>query len=288
MESITFGARDGYSLRGQLFRPGGATRGAVLITGGTGYKARYYHQLASALTEEGFLALTYDCRGIGESAPEDMAALDMRYADWGKLDMAAALDAVVEQAGGLPVLHIGHSVGGHFVGFWDNHEKASAHLFVCVGSGEIAARPWWKNPLELYLWHGLGPASIRKHGYLKQGKMWTGASLPRGVFEDWKRWCHTKGYYRQELNGELEPHFFDEVSSPITSMIYTDDLIATPSSGKFMLGFYPKAKAEVLVRRPAEYGMKSIGHGGPFSDSKAPARQELIDWCIARAPFPND
>lgn len=282
MERIEFSARDGYPLKAQLFRPEGDAKGAVLLTGGTGYKARYYHAAAKALAGAGLMALTYDCRGIGESAPEDLGALEMRYWDWGRYDMPAALDQLAEAANGLPILHIGHSVGGHFIGFWDNHAKVTAHLFVCVGSGEIAARPWWKNPAELFFWHGLGPYSLRKHGYVKQGKLWTGASLPRGVFEDWKRWCHTKGYYAQEIAGPLKPHHFDEVTSPITSMIYKDDPIATPSSGDYMLEFYPQAASEMMVRAPGDYGLKAIGHGGPFDDRKAAARQELVDWCLAR------
>ncbi|NNU15576.1 alpha/beta fold hydrolase [Parvularcula sp. ZS-1/3] len=282
-KAITFRARDGSSLEGQLFLPEADPKAAVLVTAGTGYKARYYHPFAEALRAAGLAVLTYDCRGIGRSAPDDLKSLHMRYIDWGRYDMPAALDALEESCPGVPLLHVGHSVGGHFVGFWDNHDKVAAHLFICVGSGEILARPWWKNPLELLFWNVIGPASIARHGYVRQGKLWTGASLPKGVFQDWKRWCHTKGYYAEELRGPLRPHFFDGVTAPITSMIYTDDIVATPSSGKYMLGFYPKAEHDLLVRAPSDYGLKAIGHGGPFSDKLAPARAELVDWCVAKA-----
>ncbi|NRA31460.1 MAG: alpha/beta hydrolase, partial [Parvularculaceae bacterium] len=92
MEAISFYARDSYPLKGQIFKPDGEVKGGVLITAGTGYKARYYHSFAEALTKAGFTALTFDCRGIGESAPDNLASLSMRYWDWGKLDMPAALD----------------------------------------------------------------------------------------------------------------------------------------------------------------------------------------------------
>ncbi|MEM9810427.1 MAG: alpha/beta hydrolase [Pseudomonadota bacterium] len=286
MEHVTFKARDGYPLVGQLTVPEETPKAGVLVSAGTGYKARYYQPFAKALAAAGLMAFTYDCRGIGKSAPEDLSQLSMRYSDWGRWDMPAALDTLAGHAQGLPLLHVGHSVGGHFVGFWDNHEKVTAHAFVCVGSGYLGDRPWWKNPAELAFWHVIGPRSINKHGYVQSGRYWKGASLPRGVFEDWKTWCHRPGYYRRDLEGPLKPHHFESVTTPITSFIYTDDLIATPQSGDKMLAFYPNAPQEMRVRRPSAFGIPAIGHGGPFSDRLAPAREEIITWCKDHATTP--
>lgn len=281
-ETVGFYARDGYALKAQLFRPEGRAKGGVLISSGTGFKARYYEKFARALGERGFLALAYDCRGIGRSAPDDLADLEMRYWDWGQKDMPGALDFLEQEADGLPLLHVGHSVGGHFVGFWDNHAKVRAHAFVCVGSGYVGDRPVWRNPSELAFWRIIGPRSIKKHGYVKSGRLWTGASLPRGVFEDWKRWCHTEGYYGPDLSGPLKPHHFEDVTAPITSFVYTDDAIANPTSAAVMLDYYPNAESEVRISKPSDYGLKSIGHGGPFADKHEPARNVLLDWCDDR------
>lgn len=278
MEVISFYARDGYPLKGQVYKPSREMKGGVLITAGTGYKARYYRRFAEELASAGLLALTFDCRGIGESAPDDLAALSMRYWDWGKLDMPAALDNLAAHAEGKPLLHIGHSVGGHFVGFWDNHDLVKAHGFVCVGSGSLKDRQISRNPMELLFWNIIGPRSIKKHGYVKKGPMWTGASLPRAVFEDWKTWCHTDGYFCGDLAGPLRPHYFEKVTAPITSFLYTDDPVATPRSSPAVLNAYLHADKEYRLASPKDFGLKSIGHGGPFGDQHKPARDSLIEW----------
>jgi len=278
MDEVGFYARDGFQLYGQVFRPQSKPKGAVLITAGTGYKARYYHAFAELLAEHGFFAFTYDCRGIGKSAPEDLRTLNMRYWDWGKLDMPAALDNLDTLADGLPLLHIGHSVGGHFVGFWDNHHKIKAHAFVCVGSGALTDRPVWRNPLELMFWNVIGPRSLREHGYVKQGRFWTGASLPRGVFEDWKAWCHTDGYFRADLAGPLRPHHFEDVKAPITSFLYTDDPVATLHSSQVVLAAYPSANREYRMAKPRDFGIRRVGHGGPFANHHGSARDALVAW----------
>lgn len=273
-------AADGYPLSMRLLSPARPTH-AVLVTSGTGFPKGFYDRFARWLAGRGAVVLTYDFRGIAGSRPEDLAAMVMDYPDWGRLDMPAALDALVAAAPGLPVTHVGHSVGGHFLGFMPNHARIERHAFVAVGSGYWGRHHRSYNPLELFFWLGFGPFSLWRHGYIKGGGLWAGTDLPRGVFTTWRRWCLKEPYFLDELSDRLQPHHFDAVTAPIRSWIFTDDPIATPVTGPILLKAYPNAPAEVVVRRASDIQQKRIGHEGAFRRGMEPLWEEIHEWLVA-------
>lgn len=278
-EPLTIPADDGCPLSGLVLRPP-APDHAVLVSSGTGFPKEFYRRFGRWLAARGAVVLLYDYRGIGGSAPSSLRGFEMRYADWGRLDMPAALDALAAAAPGLPIGHVGHSVGGHFVGFMRNHALIQRHAFVSVGTGT-----WWKhhrtyNPLELWFWWGLGPLSLARHGYLARGGGWSGAALPRGVFVDWRRWCHRHDYFAAELATTLRPHAFADVRAPIRSWIFPDDPIANRTTGPELLACYPAAPSEIVLRRPEDVGVRRIGHEGAFRGGLEPLWTELRDWLV--------
>ena len=282
---FTAPAVDDFPLSMRLLAPSDPVA-AVLVSSGTGFPKGFYDRFARHLAGRGAAVLTYDFRGIAGSRPEDLAAMKMDYPDWGRLDKPAALDALAEAAPGLPLLHVGHSVGGHFLGFMPNHHRIARHAFVSVGSGWWGAHHRSYNPLELFFWHGYGPYSLARRGYIRGGGLWAGTDLPRGVFETWKRWCLKPAYFLDELQDRLRPHHFDAVTAQIRSWIFTDDPIATPATSEALLRIYPNAPKDIVVRAPADYGVRRIGHEGAFRRGMEPLWNEIADWLLEPAAAP--
>jgi len=280
--AIEIRVADGQRLAGRVFAPAAPSL-AVLVTSGTGYPMRFYEAFARHLAGKGALVLTFDQRGIGDSRPEDLARMTMDYPDWGRLDMPAALDALAAEAGDLPLVHVGHSAGGHFVGFMGNHDRILKHAFVAVGTG------WWGghhrsyNPVELFFWFALGPWHLLRHGFIKSGGLWRGADLPRGVFQTWRRWALKPRYFAGELEHRLQPHWFGQVTAPIVSWIFTDDPIATPTNARELLGLYARAPSAVRVSEARDHGVKRIGHDGAFRKGMEPLWDEMFDWLVEPA-----
>lgn len=161
-KTIRITASDGWELAADIHSSAEPTV-AILISAGTGFPRQFYNSIATYLAARGAIVLTYDYRGIGGSAGDDLAASGIEYSDWGRFDAAAALDALEGAAPGLPLTHLCHSVGGHFIGLMANQSKITRHAFVSVGTGFFGGHHLRNIPSELYFWWGLGSYSLFRY-----------------------------------------------------------------------------------------------------------------------------
>ncbi len=282
--TIRFAASDGWMLEGDIFQ-GTRPTVAVLVSAGTGFPRRFYSEMARYLAQQGAIVLTYDYRGIGGSHADDVATSGIDYPDWGRLDMPAAVDTLQIAAPDLPITHIGHSVGGHFIGLMPNHTKIARHAFLSVGTG------FWRNhhlksiPFELLFWWGIGGYSLMRYGFIKPIGGWQGEPLPPKLFKTWRRWSHRRSYFQSEYSSTMAPHHYDKVTAPIRSWVFSDDPIATPAAAKDLLASYPSAPTEIVMRTAAEIGVKRIGHEGAVRKGRERLWAEVFEWLNAADPI---
>jgi predicted alpha/beta hydrolase len=277
--TIRFAATDGWELEADI-HTSPSPKIAVLISAGTGFPRQFYTGLAMYLARQGAVVLTYDYRGIGGSNGKDLAGSGIDYPDWGRLDAPAALNTLEEAAPGLPLTHLCHSVGGHFVGLMPNQSKITRHAFVSVGTGFFGGHHLRNIPSELYFWWVLGPYLLLRYGYIKPAGGWRGEALPPKLFKTWRRWSQRRSYFQPDLATKLAPHHYDEVTAPIRSWIFPDDPIATPSTASDLLKCYPAAPHEVIIRKPSQVGVTRIGHEGALRKGRDALWAEFSDWLM--------
>ena len=276
-EELIFQASDGWRLAADIYR-GPDPNAAILISAGTGFPRQFYRDVARYYAAKGAVVMTYDYRGIAGSAAADLATSDIDLPDWGRLDLAAAISALADAAPDLPIGHVAHSVGGHIVGLAANHSRVRRHAFVSVGTGFWGAHHRRDVPKELYFWWILGNYSLARHGYIAQIGGWNGEPLPPKLFKTWRRWSHRRSYFRSELNSYLVPNHYSEIEAPIRSWIFPDDPIATPRAARELLKSYPNAPTEIVMRKPADVGVKRIGHEGALRKGRERLWDEFWDW----------
>lgn len=278
-ETVRFQASDGWTLEGDIFR-GDAPQIAILISAGTGFPRQFYKDIAAYLAQQGAVVMTYDYRGTGGSGNEEIATSDIDYPDWGRFDLVAAIDALEEAAPALPIVHVAHSVGGHFIGLAPNHTKIARHAFLSVGTGYWRGHHLSDIPKEMYFWWILGSYSLARHGYIARGGGWTGEPLPPKVFRTWRRWSHRRAYFKSDLGKlpSMTPHYYDDVIAPIRSWVFPDDPIATPQAARDLMTCYPAAPHEIVLRQPSEVGVRRIGHEGAVRRGREKLWDELWDW----------
>lgn len=255
-----------------------APKASILLSSGTGFPKEFYGRLAEAGAARGFAVLLYDYRGIAASSPATgLKGFKADMLDWGRLDMTAAGEQAMALAPGQPFFTLGHSVGGHLIGFSPIGPDAKGHAFLNVGSGYWAGSAWHYRPAALFFWLIYGPACLALKGYIPTGGLWGGTALPSDVFTLWRRWCFQPGYYGDLLD-ELMPHWFGEVRAPIRAWGATDDPIANPRTTHDILKLYSAATKENLWIKPADLGQKAIGHQGLMSRRCSAVWDDIYDW----------
>lgn len=279
-EKIEITARDGRALSGVLIAPEKPTS-SVLISPAVAIRKELYLRFAREGAARGAAVLVYDYRGQGGSAGPDIRTDDVSFGQWGRLDMAAAIDHLDRLYPDLEMSAVGHSVGAWLLGLADNQQRISRHAFICAGWGYWKLKPAWYKAVELTFWYVHGPMCLKLFGHVPKGGPWQGEPINAKLFNEWKAWCHTP---RPEAafmaGGADQPQSYAQVTAPIRSFAYRDDPIANERTVPLLLEVYPNAPHETVWAGPQDFGLKKIGHQGLFSGRSAKAWAPVWDWTL--------
>lgn len=238
-------------------------RGSVIIVPAIGVPQDYYRAFAVWLAEQGYLAVTFDYRGMGRSLHGSLRKVEADVFTWAELDTAAVIDAISERAPRIPLTWIGHSLGGQILPFVPNRHKVSKIITVGTGSG------YWKEnapPLKRRVWlfwYGFAPVLTPLFGYFPGKMLGLVGNLPRGVIEQWRRWSLHPDYLMGVEDKSVKAKF-DAVKTPLLSLSFSDDEFMSAENTASLHGFYSNTKRTMRRINPKDVGVKRIGHFGFF------------------------
>lgn len=254
---------DGETIVARFFAPDRQPAGAVLIVAAMGVSQRYYEPLASWLSDQGLLVATFDYRCTGLSRRARLRDCQADILDWARYDCAAMVDALSERAPGRPVYWIGHSLGGQILPFVPNRDRVEKMITVATGSGYWRENAPPLRRLAWWLWFVVAPLSVRLVGYFPGRRLRKVGDLPRGVMEQWRRWC-LNPEYAVGAEGESVRELYASVTTPIVSLSFTDDEYMSARNTESIHGFYVNAPRTMKRIEPSDVGVVRIGHFGFF------------------------
>ncbi|EKE72999.1 alpha/beta fold hydrolase [Gallaecimonas xiamenensis] len=280
MESVSFYTADQYRLQGYRYPAQGPLQGRVIVAGATGVPQGFYRRFAQFASEQGFESLTFDYRGIGESKPPSLKDFEMDLLDWGKRDLAAAVDLMAK--GDAPLFVIGHSYGGHAFGLLPNHHKVAGLYVFGTGAGWHGYMPRLEQLKVLTMWHLVLPVLTWWKGYCAWKVLGMGEDLPKNAFLQWRHWCRYPHYFFDDPAMAGIDQLYRSVQSPIVAANALDDLWAMPESRDAFIQHYSQAPITRVNLSPNALGGR-IGHMGYFRKNAAPLWQASLDWFKAQA-----
>lgn len=254
---------DGQRIAARFFRPAVESKGSVLIVPAMGCTQDYYRPFASWLAEQGFTAATFDYRGTGLSRPPTLRGFKANIFDWARLDCAAMIDALTAQCPGYPLYWIGHSLGGQILALVPNRNAITKAVTVATGSGYWRENTPGIRPLAWWLWFVVTPLAVSLWGYFPGKTLRKVGDLPKGVMQQWRRWCLDPEYAVGAEGGDMRSRYA-AVRTPIVSLSFSDDEMMSLRNTESIHGFYSSAPRTMKRIAPQDIGARRIGHFGFF------------------------
>jgi len=258
MDKLMLVAPDGARLSGRFF-PAAAPRAGVVLASALGVRQSFYARFARHLAANGLSVLTFDYRGVGESAGDDLTAEPATLRTWGEDDVAAALTAAEARADGLPILMVGHSFGGQALGLAPVHGRVAGALVI---GAQLGWTGHFNFPSRLgmeLLFRVVAPAATRAWGYAP-GWLGLGMDLPAGVIDEWGTWLLSRNYLLDHV--PEADRAFAEIAFPVEVIAIADDGYAPVRAVEALAAVMPTATCRVW--EPGAFGLKEIGHFGFF------------------------
>jgi acylglycerol lipase len=148
------GCRD-TKLYGQAWLPAGPARAVIVISHGLGEHGGRYAELASRLVEKGFAVYALDHRGHGRSGGP---RANIERFDYVVSDLGAFVGRAQRHHPGLPVILLGHSMGGAIaLGCALKYENALRALVLSAPALAVAEEPSMLKRLTVRMLSSLRP-----------------------------------------------------------------------------------------------------------------------------------
>ncbi len=263
IEHLSIDTRDGHRLAARHYRPALEPVRAVLLVGAMGVPQRFYEAYASWLAHQGLAVLTFDVRGVGDSAPPRLRGFQASITDWASQDLPAAVQALRQRHPGVPLSYLGHSLGGQLFG-WLGEGSRVFERVLTVASGNGHWR-WNAPPTRSrapLLWWLLVPVLTPLFGHFPGRRIGVVGDLPAGAMRQWRRWCLHPDYLGVE--GPAVRARYAQVRTPITALLMPDDELVGPEGIRRLYRLYDGAPVTVVEAHARNWGRKRLGHFGVF------------------------
>ncbi|MCO7233542.1 MULTISPECIES: alpha/beta fold hydrolase [unclassified Cobetia] len=280
-------AADGYRLAASVHEPElhpASVKGVVLLHPATGVPQSIYRAFAQALASHGFHVVRYDYRGIGRSAPPTLRGFAASMSTWIDQDVEGVTRWAAQRWPELPLLAVGHSIGGHAVGLSDSSRLLSAAALVASHAGCLHfIKPLGERLRVTALLKVIGPLTSHTLGYVPGRRLGIGENLPRGVALEWSRWTSLPRYFFDDPSMQAERRFA-RVTQPLLVLGFDDDPWATTPGIDLLIGYFTQATLERHQIDPRQHATGPIGHMGFFRRQHRDSHWPLvIDWLERQA-----
>jgi predicted alpha/beta hydrolase len=264
--------------------PAPAPKGIVLIHPATAVTQAFYEPFARYLAGIGLSTLIYDYRGTGRSRGASLRGETVTMADWMNEDVPAVTRWAAVRFPDLPLLAVGHSVGGHAMILSGDGHPVRAGVLIATHAGITRTIRGRAEQARVWLvMRVLAPLLCAINGYMPGRRIGLGEDLPRGVMLEWSRWTTLPRYFYDDPVLDAARRAA-AVRMPLLVLGFDDDPWANPHAMDILLAGVTMAPIERRLVDPQALGLAGIGHMGFFRKRCAHTLwPQVSDWLLAQA-----
>jgi predicted alpha/beta hydrolase len=282
-EQVFITTADGNHIAARLY-PAADARALVLLHPATAVTQGFYEHFARWLAGLGLHVLTYDYRGTGASRGASLQACTVTMADWMNEDVGAVTRWAAARFPTLPLLAVGHSVGGHAIALSEDSERLRAAVLVASHAGTSRLVRGTGERLRVrFVMRFLSPLLCALFGYMPGRRVGLGEDLPASVMRQWSRWTSMPRYFFDDPTMYAERRMRRQ-RLPLLVLGFDDDPWANPEAVGMLVAPLVNARVERRQLAPADAGVPAIGHMGFFRKRCAAVLwPQLGDWLLSHA-----
>lgn len=268
-----------------IYWPAQQARALVLLHPATGVPQGYYQSFAQYLASLGLSVLTYDYRGIGKSRPARLRGYDVSMSDWIDHDVPTVTAWAQERFPQLPLLAIGHSVGGHALALSPSSAALRAAVMVASHAGAShTIKGWAERQRVRFIMRVLAPLLVALNGYMPNKRLGFGEDLPGRAMTQWRRWTTLPRYFFDDPAMAADSRMA-QLRIPLLVVSFEDDPWANRRAVQMLVSPLKNARTERWHVDPRLEGMPAVGHMGFFKKRFEQALWEKVaNWLLAAVP----
>ena len=270
----TIRTNDGTRIWMSSYLPERSNGKVMVVAPAVGLTTGDYDAFACFFCEHGFTVITFDYRGVGNSAPQKLNGYQANMHQWAAQDINAVLLFAKQHHPKQELIYVGHGIGGEIIGL----APASQYIneIVLVSSALSCAKLWpWQYKIKMEGLKGFANLSSRIVGYFPGGPFNLYGNLPQGVVNEWTGWCDNSN----GLFDNFPDNNYRKLNIPILALTFADDWHCPPRAVKELLSRFENSLITWYHIKPKEIGMKKIGHTNFFHSMMRTTLWEiLLKW----------
>ncbi len=259
---MTLTLKQGVTLNARVYEHDSAAKAVVIINPAVAVPARFYRHFARYLSQNGYVVIAYDYRGIGESLLPRGEKTDLMT--WATKDYATVVDFARSTYQDKDIYLVGHSFGGQLPRLCAHTRYVEGILAISAQSGYWRLWPIPQRFALFGLWYLLMPLSSSLLGFFPTKLLKLGENLPAGAALQWARWCRNEDYFLQDVD---RIDYLDMNQLNIIFVGFSDDWMAPKTSIEALKPMYAGANQKSEYLSPEQFQLKKIGHFGFFTQS---------------------
>jgi predicted alpha/beta hydrolase len=272
--STTIRTNDGTRIWIRNYTPENTNKKIIVIAPGVGLTHDHYHSFSNFLTQQGFSVVTFDYRGMGRSAPDNLNGYSANMHQWAVQDINAVLLYAKQHYPGDEIIYIGHCMGGEIIGLSPASQYVNKIILVSSALTCEKLYPW--NRRMMFKFSKVkGRAISWWLGYTPANKKRKREKIPKGVFMQLANWCDNPN----GLFDAFPDNNYRKINVPILAYTFTDDWYCYPRAVNELLKHFTNAAITWYHLKPKEIGLEEVGHIDFFNfEMRWPLWQSLLKW----------
>jgi len=268
--------KDGTAIGITTYLPEQSAGKLMIVAATGGVNQKMYQPFSEFFRKQGYTVITFDYRGIGRSAPDELNGYQATMHQWAVQDIDAVILHAKTHYPLQEIIYVGHCVGGEIVGL----ARASQYIskLVMVNSALSCKKLWpIKYRFKIVTLKKVVKLMNKWFGFYPGKKMGYGEDLPADVIYEWSGWCSNSN----GLFDKFPDNNYRKLQVPLLAFSFTDNWNTPRKAVKELLNRFSSAFITWHHLTPEQLGVEKIGHYGFFyAPRQADLWMSLLDWII--------